>query len=597
MDPQPTVAQGVASATEKSTASKSYVESLKGNSFPQDLADKSAKKALVHGVDSKIIGTSSLHNGRKTIFLSKEEDEFMAAPFQYSLVGKFSHGYPSMTRLRSKFAALGLTKGFKIGVLDHKHVWIRLFYPNDYARVWMKQTWYFDGFPMRVLKWTSEFDPNEESPVMPIWIKVFGLRPHWFHRQFLYHVASLIGKPLKLDEATTQIDNPVVARMCVEINVLERLQSDIPIQIGGKTKFFKVQYEGIPEYCKICRHRGHSVAACYLNKENQDQEVISKNLTEKNDGADLRAMLDRKKGKLPMSDTDEGTNMQLQDVILKDPVTRTVVTQNITKLVTTNQGEPSSIPELVKEGFKNMEIQAYHSPMRMSNPVEGVLKATNQENLINVDEVEEEDLEKNGLKAALNIALGPESMVPNIDGGKQYSDTENDLEDSGDEGLIWMRNNENSYKSLKWLTRKGDHEYMNGLKLTLYTSLFLVQQERNKSSHNDEDSRHLITIDSIRHSVEETKHLVGDDPEALVEAIQVGWTRPKLDWFKLNVDASVQKDHMHQHALATIGGLVRDMHGGWHGGFAGLSVLAFEVHVNLTSSKIWRTTRVLQNLL
>ncbi|KAG8371145.1 hypothetical protein BUALT_Bualt13G0056300 [Buddleja alternifolia] len=172
-------------------------------------------------------------NGRKTILLSKEEDDFMAAPYQCSPVGIFSHGYPTMTRLRAKFAALGLLKGFKIGVLDNKHVWIRLFDPNDYARVWMKQTWYFDGFPMRVLKWTSNFDPKKESPIMPIWIKVFGLRPHWFHRQFLYHVASLIGKPLKLDEATTKIENPVVARICAEINVLDKFLPDIPIQIDG----------------------------------------------------------------------------------------------------------------------------------------------------------------------------------------------------------------------------------------------------------------------------------------------------------------------------------------------------------------------------
>ncbi|KAG8387405.1 hypothetical protein BUALT_Bualt02G0018100 [Buddleja alternifolia] len=89
-------------------------------------ADQSAKKAFFEGVDSKVIGTSAVYNGRKTIFLSKEEDDYMAAPFQYSLVGKFSHGYPTMTRLRAKFAALGLNKGFKIGVLDHKHVCIRL---------------------------------------------------------------------------------------------------------------------------------------------------------------------------------------------------------------------------------------------------------------------------------------------------------------------------------------------------------------------------------------------------------------------------------------------------------------------------------------
>ncbi|KAG8385902.1 hypothetical protein BUALT_Bualt03G0093400 [Buddleja alternifolia] len=141
----------------------------------------------------------------------------MAAPYQYALIGKFSHGYPTMTRLRAKFAALGLIKGFKIGVLDNKH-------------------------------WTPDFDPNEESHIMPIWIKVLGLKPHWFHRQFLFHVASIIGKPLKLDEATSEIENPAVARICVEINVMEKLQSEIPVQVEGKTSLLRIQYEGIPEY-------------------------------------------------------------------------------------------------------------------------------------------------------------------------------------------------------------------------------------------------------------------------------------------------------------------------------------------------------------
>ncbi|KAG8381199.1 hypothetical protein BUALT_Bualt06G0097400 [Buddleja alternifolia] len=273
---------GPAETTTANTENTSYAEKLRTNSLARDLAARNAKKAFIHGVDSKVIGTSAIFNGRKTIFLSKEEDDYMVAPFQYSL----------------------------IGVLDHKHVWIRLFDPNDYARVWMKQTWYFDGFPMRVLKWSSNFDPIEESPIMPIWIKVFGLRPHWFHRQFLYHVASLIGKPLKLDEATTEIDNPVVARICVEINVLERLPSDIPIQIDGKTKFFKVQYEGIPEYCKICRHRGHSIATCYLNKENQgnqddnDGDSPIKNFdNDLKQGEDLRVRLDKKRGKKPVIET------------------------------------------------------------------------------------------------------------------------------------------------------------------------------------------------------------------------------------------------------------------------------------------------------
>ncbi|KAG8389622.1 hypothetical protein BUALT_Bualt02G0248200 [Buddleja alternifolia] len=302
MEPPPAADQHDPSVSNPTiTTKKTYADKFKETSIPQAMADREAKKAFVQGIDSKVIGTASVINGRKTIFLSKEEDDFMAAPYQYSLVGKFSHGYPTMTRLRAKFAALGLKQGFKIGVLDHKHVWIRLFDPNDYARVWMKQTWYFDGFPMRVLKWMSEFDPKEESPIMPIWIKVFGLRPHWSHRQFLYHVASLIGKPLKLDEATTEIENTCVARMCVELNVLEKLQKEIPIQINGKTQFCKVQYEGIPEYCRICRHRGHSMAACYVNNEKQENGA-TRNQTEQETekGEELRALLDKKRGKKPI---------------------------------------------------------------------------------------------------------------------------------------------------------------------------------------------------------------------------------------------------------------------------------------------------------
>ncbi|KAG8386791.1 hypothetical protein BUALT_Bualt03G0185600 [Buddleja alternifolia] len=161
----PSTADPLDSAAPLDGKSVSYVDKLKSNMLPPELAARSAKKAFIHGVDSN-----------------------------------------------------------------------------------MKQTWYFDGFPMRVLKWTSEFNLNEESPIMPIWIKVFGLRPHWFHHNFLYHIASLIGKSLKLDKATTgitnpmvalkldeamtDIANPMVARMCVEVNVLEKLQPDIPIQIN-----------------------------------------------------------------------------------------------------------------------------------------------------------------------------------------------------------------------------------------------------------------------------------------------------------------------------------------------------------------------------
>ncbi|KAG8381060.1 hypothetical protein BUALT_Bualt06G0082700 [Buddleja alternifolia] len=426
------------------------------------------KKVFVQGVDSKVIGNSAIVNGRKTIFFSKEEDDYMAAPFQFSLVGKFSHGYPTMTQLRAKFAALGLNKGFKIGVLDHKHIWIRLFDANDYARVWMKQTWYFDGFRMRVLKWTSNFDPNEESPIMPIWIKVFGLRPHWFHRQFLYHVASLIGKPLKLDEATTEIDNPMVARMCVELDVLERLQPDIPIQIDGKTHYFKVQYEGIPEYCKICHHRGHSMVACYLRKE--EEVVISQNTGKSKDvrdGEDLRGLLDKKQGKRLITGTGsgdvytamppKGTNTDVNTIPTMNDGSKNIGLVDLTNKHIHGESshtrkdshadlrmvEKSPIRMLLKRpisdtGTDIQEIKKSGLELSKTN-FEGNSNEEGQESPItSSDNQDEQESEHDGDKSEIEqdpsydvvlMLVGTEAMAPNLGGGNINMD---DLETGGD---------------------------------------------------------------------------------------------------------------------------------------------------------------------
>ncbi|KAG8369635.1 hypothetical protein BUALT_Bualt14G0034100 [Buddleja alternifolia] len=213
-----------------------YAKTLQGNNRPQELAARAARKSFVYGVDSNVNETSTSINGKKTIFLSKEEDNYI---------------------LRAKFATLGLLKGFKIGVLDNKHVWIRQFDSNDYTRIWLKR-------------------------------------------------ACIISKPLKLDEATSEIENPAVARICVEINVMEKLQSEIPVQVEGKTSLLRIQYEGILEYCRICRHRGHTMASCLAQKENKeidDTVLLNQEINVEQvwrEKGDLQVRLDKMRGKKPI---------------------------------------------------------------------------------------------------------------------------------------------------------------------------------------------------------------------------------------------------------------------------------------------------------
>lgn len=72
----------------------------------------------------KIKPLSSL-KGEPTVCFSEEEIDKLAAPFNHVLVGKFSHGRPSMELVRKAFAAIGFSGSYSLGLLDHRHVLIR----------------------------------------------------------------------------------------------------------------------------------------------------------------------------------------------------------------------------------------------------------------------------------------------------------------------------------------------------------------------------------------------------------------------------------------------------------------------------------------
>lgn len=49
-------------------------------------------------------------------------------------------------------------------------------------------------------------------------------------KEALYSIASAIGKPLRIDEATTSLTHPSIARVLIELDVTQ--PSPLRIQIG-----------------------------------------------------------------------------------------------------------------------------------------------------------------------------------------------------------------------------------------------------------------------------------------------------------------------------------------------------------------------------
>src|SRR4051812_28876926 len=72
-------------------------------------------KAAPSSPVAPILLPTSFYKGVPSVKISKEALATMSQPLQLSLIGKFSHGQPTMERPRLLFSKLGLTGGFALG--------------------------------------------------------------------------------------------------------------------------------------------------------------------------------------------------------------------------------------------------------------------------------------------------------------------------------------------------------------------------------------------------------------------------------------------------------------------------------------------------
>lgn len=61
-----------------------------------------------------------------------------------------------MEVLRKEFHKVGSKGCFSIGWMDSHYVLIQFDLEEDYMRFWMKWTWTFHGYPLRVFKWSPD---------------------------------------------------------------------------------------------------------------------------------------------------------------------------------------------------------------------------------------------------------------------------------------------------------------------------------------------------------------------------------------------------------------------------------------------------------
>ncbi|OIS98131.1 hypothetical protein A4A49_05154 [Nicotiana attenuata] len=260
-------------------------------------AAKQAPESSKQQTRESVIATDTTHNGMSAVlFKAAGYYRIMAEECRLTIVGRFLKPRPQIDRLRSRFKELITIKGSaKIGVYDNFNVFLDLTNEDDFNVVWYKRVIEIEGQQMWLQRWSPDFKPEEDLPVAPVWVLLPGLPYHMHTWHYVKQVVSVIGTPLEMDLATRGKTRPCMAKVRTEIDLLKQ-QPDV-VYVGqvfdnAPQKGFiqKLEYEGVPKYCKHCRKLGHNMMNCRVlerKREIERKEQQEKQNKNKHDEAEI----------------------------------------------------------------------------------------------------------------------------------------------------------------------------------------------------------------------------------------------------------------------------------------------------------------------
>ncbi|KAK6134116.1 hypothetical protein DH2020_032141 [Rehmannia glutinosa] len=211
------------------------------------------------------IGISENEEGQKALSFSSLETDRLAAAWRLTLIGKFSFAIPHAQAIAKGLSSLGIKGPFSWSFANHSHIIIKLQVEEDYTRLWMETIWMIGECPMRILKWTPDFNPKMEAPLAPVWIRLPGLPIQFFDYHALYAICKELGNPLQVDLPTACKTRLSLARVCLELNLQHERTEEIILKFGDTMHVQKIIYERVPSYCNYCKHIGHGEEDCYMN--------------------------------------------------------------------------------------------------------------------------------------------------------------------------------------------------------------------------------------------------------------------------------------------------------------------------------------------
>lgn len=118
---------------------------------------------------------------------------------------------------------------------------------NDYCVVkFGSAAWMVMDHYLIVKEWVLNFDTlRDTTEKILVWVRFPSLPMEYYNFSFLNKVSKKIGRPIKIDDATSLVFKGKLARMCVEVDITKLLLSKFIL----RGNICWVEYEGLYLVC------------------------------------------------------------------------------------------------------------------------------------------------------------------------------------------------------------------------------------------------------------------------------------------------------------------------------------------------------------
>lgn len=170
------------------------------------------------------------------------------------LLGKNVGYFAMKDRLQRVRKAQG---GFEILDADNGYYMVKFDLQSDKERVESGGAWMIFDHYLYVFNWAPNFaSPSAKIQRTMVWVRFPRLNLIYYNDQnVLLGLASVIGKPIRVDKDTLNVERGRFARVCLEIDLTQSVVGKFWI----KDNWYHVEYEGLHLICAKCGCYGHLV--------------------------------------------------------------------------------------------------------------------------------------------------------------------------------------------------------------------------------------------------------------------------------------------------------------------------------------------------